>query len=67
MLDNVKNLNNFFTFLKPAYEEAKKQLEKDDWEPKISGIEKVVTISRKAPEVRLIPERNDYDFERSFF
>ena len=46
----------FFSFLQPAYEEAKKQLEKDEWEAKITGIEKVVTVSRKAPEVRLISD-----------
>ena len=59
-----KNLTCFFfSFLQPAYEEAKKQLEKDEWEAKITGIEKVVTVSRKAPEVRLIPERKGHNFE----
>ena len=49
------------------YVEAKNQLEKDEWEAKISGIEKVVTVSRKAPEVRLIPERKGHNFERLHF
>ena len=57
----------FFHFFKPAYVEAKNQLEKDEWEAKISGIEKVVTVSRKAPEVRLIPERKGHNFERLHF
>ena len=38
-------------YLQTAYEEAKRQIEKEDWEPKISGIEKIVAVTRKAPDV----------------
>lgn len=34
-----------------AYEEAKKQLQKEEWEVKLNGIEKIVTIARNAPDV----------------
>ena len=34
-----------------AYEQAKKDFAKEEWADKLSGIEKIVTIARKAPEV----------------
>ena len=35
-----------------SYEAAKKKLESDDWSTEIAGIETIVTIARKSPEVR---------------
>lgn len=34
-----------------TYEQAKKDLGKEEWEEKLTGIEKIVTIVRKSPEV----------------
>ena len=50
-------LNNSFRDAKmvggpqATYEQAKKDLQMDEWEEKITGIEKIVTIVRKAPEI----------------
>ena len=45
----------------PAYEQAKKDLQQDEWETELSGIEKIVTIARKAPEVRIIRSNFEKD------
>ena len=43
--------NSRFQF-QPVYEQAKKDLKTDEWETELAGIEKIVTIARKAPEVK---------------
>ena len=40
-----------FELFQPAYEAAKKDFAQEEWTDKLSGIEKIVTIARKAPEV----------------
>ena len=49
----LTKLQIFFRFqFQPVYEQAKKDLKTDEWETELAGIEKIVTIARKAPEVK---------------
>ena len=48
---SVTYFNLCFFKLQAGYEQAKKELQNEEWEIKIGGIEKIVTIARKDPEV----------------
>ncbi len=55
-LAKLEYLNNQFKDQKvygpQSYEKAKKDMQSEDWENQIAGIEMIVSISRDMPEVR---------------